>query len=161
MRKTARRRLELLEKEERSRKVQQQSSLATTSFFCWKVVLAYYVGGLKADEEDPGEAEARALNYESRHDYLEALFKGGTPEITKRFKSAASRLFAQVGLDFGCSPPSALFEAFVSMVNQLPERWLAWLKSNLQEECPTSIGASSNVPFHLHQGEPTSARVLK
>jgi hypothetical protein len=118
-------------------------------------VLAYYVGGLNPDEEDPGEAEARALNYESRHDYLEALFKGQTPEISERFKNAARRLFAQVDLDFDRSPPSALFEAFVKMVNQLPEQWLAWLKSNLQE-CPTApIVASSKVPlefFHLQRG---------
>jgi hypothetical protein len=137
MRKRTFRRLEVLENEERSRELQQQSSSQTISFFCWKVLLAYYVGGLNPDEEDPGEAEARALNYQSRHDYLEALFKGQTPEISERFKNAARRLFAQVDLDFDRSPPSALFEAFVKMVNQLPEQWLAWLKSNLQE-CPTA-----------------------
>jgi len=72
-------------------------------------VLAYYVGDLKPDDEDPGEAEARALNYESRNDYLEALFKGEKQEINERFKNAARRLFAQVGLNFDRSSPSALF----------------------------------------------------
>ena len=76
MRKRILSRVDVLEKEERSRKLDQQSSVATISFFCRKIVLAYYVGGLKPDDEDPGEAEARALNYESRHDYLDALFNG-------------------------------------------------------------------------------------
>jgi hypothetical protein len=134
MRKQTLRRLEALEKDERSRKQQQLSSCATTSFFCWRIVLAYYVGGLKSDTEDPGEAYARALNYESRDDYLEALFQEETTEINKRFKSAACRLFAQVELDLDRSPPSALTESFIRMVNQLPEQWLKWLKSSLQEE---------------------------
>jgi hypothetical protein len=76
MRKTILSRVDVLENEERSRKLDQQSSVATISFFYRKIVLAYYVGGLKPDDEDPGEAEARALNYDSRNDYLEALLKG-------------------------------------------------------------------------------------
>jgi hypothetical protein len=150
MRKRTLRQLEVLEKEERSRKLQQQSSLATTHFICWKIVLAYYVGGLKPDDEDPGEALARALNYESRDDYLEALFKGKIPEINKRFKNAARRLFAQVGLDFDCSPPSALFGSFVRMLNQLPDQWLKWLRFNLQEEGRSApIGARSYIPVEF------------
>jgi hypothetical protein len=110
MRKRTRSRVDVLENEERSRKLDQQSSAATISFFCWKVVLAYYVGGLKPNDEDPGEAEARALNYESRNDYLDALLKGEKQEINRRFKNAARRLFAQAGLNFDRSPPSALFD---------------------------------------------------
>src|SRR6266436_9110758 len=98
MRKRTLSRVDVLENEERSRKLDQQSSAATISFFCRKIVLAYYVGGLKPDDEDPGEAEARALNYETRQDYLEALFNGET-DINKRFKNATRRLFAQAGLD--------------------------------------------------------------
>jgi hypothetical protein len=150
MRQRTLRRLEVLEQEERSHKLQQQSSLATISFFCWTIVLAYYVGGLKPDDEDPGEAHARALNYVSRDDYLEALFKEEIPEINKRFKNAARRLFAQVGLDFDRSPPSALFESFVSMLNQLPEQWLKWLKSNLREDCRSApIGVGSHIPLEF------------
>ena len=103
MRRRTLRRLDVLEKEERSRKPQRQASLATMFFFCRKIVLAYYVGGLRSDE-DPGEAEARALNYESRNDYLDALFTGEEQEINKRFKNAARRLFAAVGLNFDRSP---------------------------------------------------------
>jgi hypothetical protein len=132
MRKRNLRRVEVLEKEEHSRKLDQRSSVATISFFCRKIVLAYHVGSLKLDEE-PGEAEARALNYESRNDYLEALFKGEKQEINERFKNAARRLFAQAGLDFDRSLPSALSDAFIRLVNQLPEPWLRWLQSNLQE----------------------------
>jgi hypothetical protein len=76
MRKRTISRVDVLENEERSRKLDQQSSAATISFFCWKIVLAHYVDGFKPNDEDPGEAEARALNYESRNDYLEALLKG-------------------------------------------------------------------------------------
>jgi hypothetical protein len=87
-------------------------------------------------------------NYESRNDYLDALFKGEDHEINKRFKNAARRLFAQVGLDFDRSPPSALFDSFVRLVNQLPQPWLKWLQANLQEACRTApIGTSTNIPL--------------
>jgi predicted phage terminase large subunit-like protein len=113
-------------------------------------VLAYYVGGLKPDEENPGEAEARALNYASRNDYLEALFKKEKQDINKRFKNAARRLFAQAGLDFDRTPPSALFDSFVRLVNQLPEPWLRWLQSNLKEGCHSApFGTRSNAPFEF------------
>jgi predicted phage terminase large subunit-like protein len=150
MRKRILRRVDVLENEERSGKLEQQSSLATISFFCRKIILAYYVGGLKPDDEDPGEAEARALNYESRDDCLEALFKGEKQEINKRFKNAARRLFAKVGLDFDCSPPRALFGSFVRMIDELPEQWSNWLKSNLQEECRSApLGTRSNIPLEF------------
>jgi uncharacterized membrane protein len=60
MRKRIRSRVDVLENEERSRKLDQQSSAATISFFYKRIALAYYVGGLKPNDEDPGEAEARA-----------------------------------------------------------------------------------------------------
>jgi predicted phage terminase large subunit-like protein len=124
--------------------------VATISVFCRKIVLAYYVGGLKPDDEDPGEAEARALNYESRNDYLEALFTGEEQEINKRFKNAARRVFAQAGLDFDRSAPSALFDSFIRLVKELPEPWLRWLQSNLQEGCHSApIGTSSNIPLEF------------
>jgi predicted phage terminase large subunit-like protein len=145
MRKRTLQRVDALEKEERSRKLERQSSLATMCFFWRKIVLGYYAGGLRSDE-DPGEAEARALNYESRNDYLEALFKG-EKEINRRLKNAARRLFAQAGLDFDRTPPSALCDAFVRLVNHLPEPWLRWLESNLQEECRTvPIGTRPKIP---------------
>src|ERR671936_2342046 len=134
MRKRILNRVDVLEEEERSRKLDQQSLAATSLFFCRKIVLAHYVGGLKHDE-DPGEAEARALNYESRNDYLEALLNGEKQEINRRFKNAARRLFAQAGLNFNRSPRSVLFESFVRFVDRLPEPWSSWLQSNLKEGC--------------------------
>jgi hypothetical protein len=107
MTKTILSRVDVLENEERSRKLDQQSSVATISFFCRKIVLAYYIGGLKPDDDDPGEAEARALNYESRKDYLDALLKGEKQEIKRRFNNAARRLFARAGLNFERTPRSA------------------------------------------------------
>ena len=94
MRNKTLRRVDVLENEERSRELAQQSSWVTISFFCWKIILAYSLGGLKPDDEDPGGAEARALNYASRDEYLEALLNGQKREIKKRFKKAARRLFA-------------------------------------------------------------------
>src|SRR5262249_18126595 len=135
MRKRTLRRVDVLEKEERSYKLEQQSSLATLSFFYRKIVLANYVGGLKPDDEDPSEAEARALSYESRNDYLEALSTVRKKEINERFRNAARCLFVQVGLDFDRSPPNALFESFLGMVNELPKPWSSWLESKVQGEC--------------------------
>ena len=96
MRKKALGRVDLLEKEERSRQLEQKSSLATTFFFCRRIVLAYYLGDLEPEEGDPSGAEARALNYQSRAEYLQALLNGEKQEINKRFKKAARRLFARV-----------------------------------------------------------------
>jgi len=109
-------------------------------------VLAHYLGGLEPDDEDPGEAEARALSYETRNDYLEVLFKGEKSEINNRFKNAARRLFAQAGLDFDHSPPSALFESFVRLLHELPPQWMNWLK----EECRIApAGTESNMPLEF------------
>jgi hypothetical protein len=150
MRKRTLRRVDVLEKDERSRKLDQESLAATTVFFCRKIVLAYYVGGLKLDDEDPGEAEARALNYGSRNDYLEALFNREKQEIDRWFKDAARRLFGQVSLAFDRSAPSALIDSFVRLVNQLPQPRLKWLQSNLQEACRSApIGNSPNIPLEF------------
>src|SRR6266403_3261074 len=147
MRKRIRSRVDVLENEERSRKLDQQSSAATISFFYRKIVLAYYLGDLKPNDEDPGEAEARALNYGSRNDYLESLFNRERQEIDRRFKYAAPRLFGQVGLDFDRSPPGDLIDSFVQLVKQLPQPRLKWLQSNLQEACRSApIGNTSNRP---------------
>src|SRR5947208_6965963 len=159
MRKRTISRVDVLENEERSRKLDQQSSAATISFFCWKIVLAHYVDGLKPNDEDPGEAEARALNYESRNDYLEALLKGEKQEINRRVKNAARRLFVQAGLNFDRSPPSALFDSFVRFVNGLPEPWLSWLQSNLKEGCHSAgFSATSDRVLEFFQLQ-RSARV--
>jgi predicted phage terminase large subunit-like protein len=132
MRKTTRRKLEDLETEERAYQRKDQSSLETTAFLCWKAVFAHHLGDLKPDDEDPGEAAARALGYESNYEYFEALFRGKRAEIDKRFKDACCRVFAQLGLDFNHSPRSALSEAFARSLNALPDQCWQWLESNLQ-----------------------------
>jgi predicted phage terminase large subunit-like protein len=150
MRKRILSRVNVLENEERSRKLDQQSSAATNSFFYRRIVLAYHVGALKPSDEDPGEAHARALNYESTNDYLEALLKGEKQEINRRFKNAARHLFAKEGLNFDRSPPSDLIDAFVRRVNQLPQPWLKWLQSNLQEPCGSApIGNASKIQLEF------------
>jgi hypothetical protein len=157
MRKTILRRLEALEKEDRSRKQRERSSLGRALVYIWEIVLAYHLGDLKSDEEDPSEAEARALKYPTREDYCEAILKvmrkkdiKDISEIHERYNDAYRRLFANVGLDFDSSPPSMLFDAFVTMVNQLPDQWLDWLRSNLREWCrDAEIAAGSNLPRGL------------
>jgi hypothetical protein len=132
MRKTTLRKLEILETEERSYQRNHQSSLETTAFLAWKAVFAHYLGDLRPDDEDPGEAEAKALGYESHYEYLEALFNAEIAEINKRFKDACRRLFAQLGLDFDHTPRSVLSEAFCRLVNALPDQCWQWLECNLQ-----------------------------
>jgi predicted phage terminase large subunit-like protein len=158
MRKATLRQLEVLEREERSYQRKDQSAFETLAFLCWKVLLAYHLGDLEQDEQDPGEAEARALKYDSRYDYLEALFNGGIADINKRFMEAAHRLFGQVNLDFDRSSRRALSQAFVTLVNQLPEPWLQWIESNSQvsrnSRVFTQIGKAAldrvRISDHLH-----------
>jgi hypothetical protein len=92
MRKTALQKLEILETEERVYAQKHHSSRETTAFLCWKAVLAQYVGNLKPDDEEPGEAAAKALGYESHYAYLDALFNAEIPEINNRFKDALSTI---------------------------------------------------------------------
>ena len=145
------RRLEALEKEERFREQKALHSMQRALLDIWMTVFAYYLGGLKSDEEDAGEAMARALSYGSKDDYHEAIFqKKDDLEIRERFISAYRRLFADVGLDFDNAPPNVLFDAFVTRVNQLPDQWSNWLSSNLRRWCPDAeIAAGSNLPRRL------------
>jgi hypothetical protein len=172
MRRTTLRRLEALEKEHRSREQKQLASLQEARVYIWMIVLAYYLGGLEPDEKEEGpreadeeeetaiyvrhlhrpwEAYARALKYPSWDDYFEAGFiKKDVSEFLERFDDARRRLFANVGLDFDSAPPNILFDAVVTMVNQLPDQWLNWLRSNLQEWCSgAEIAAGSNLPRWL------------
>ena len=172
MRKTTLRRLEALEKEHRSREQEELSSLEGALVYIRLIVLAYYLGGLKSDEEEEGpweadeekeaiiyvdhlnrpwEAYARALKYPSWHAYFEAGFiKKDISEIHERHNDAYRRLFANVGLDFDDASPGALFDAVVTMVNQLPDHWLNWLRSHLRECCSDAeIAAGSNLPRGL------------
>jgi regulator of sigma D len=157
MRKTVLRRLEALEKEHRYREEQELSSLWTARMYIWRIVLAYYLGGLKSNEESASDANARALKYQSGYDYFEVILKvmhendiKALSEISERYRDAYRRLFAKVGLDFDKTQPSVLFDAFVTMVNELPDKWLNRLRSDLQEWCSgVEIAAGSNLPRRL------------
>jgi hypothetical protein len=57
------RRLESLEKEHRIFKQNEKSSLDDARICLWIIVLAYYVGDLKPEHDDPSNAHNRALKY--------------------------------------------------------------------------------------------------
>jgi hypothetical protein len=176
--KTVLRRLEALEEEERARErareQKEQSLISTVCWNVWCIVLAYYLGDLKSDAEaskvedirlkrvskdDPlegfeyFEGFARALGYKSSSDSISDFsraegFNGS--EYAKRIADACHRLFANVGLDFNKTAPSLLFDALVTMVNNLPEYWLSWLRTKLQESCGhDAIPPGSNLPSWL------------
>jgi hypothetical protein len=148
MKKTTFRRLEILEREDLARKQRELGALQKALVSIWRVVRAHYLGGLQLDEAGPGEANARALKYPSADDYFQAL--SNIPEIRNRFNDAYRRLFAIAGLDFDLAPRAELFDAFVTFVNQLPDKWLAWLRSNLKTNCSDAkIAAGSNLPRQL------------
>ena len=154
MRKTILRRLEALEKQLRSREEKEQSLLLSGFMSVRTVVLAYYLGNLKSEERDAFEGYTRALKYLSSEEYAEDLFcKKGTGDyrrIRKRENDAYQRLFAKVGLDFDTTPPTALFDAFVTMVDQLPDRWLTWLRSQWEfRSGELVIPPGAKLPRHL------------
>ena len=101
--------------------------------------------------DDLREALARALQYSS----LDELVKGqsrGIRSITFfiRHTAACCRLFKKVGLDYETTRLTVLFDAFTAMVNRLPDQWLNWLRSNLQQDCANlEIAAGSNLPRRL------------
>jgi hypothetical protein len=149
MRKTPIRRLEALEKEQRSREQKELSSLEGAQVYIWMIVFAYYLGDLSLDGS-PHEANVRALKYPTRGAYFDALQEKAVPEVRNRFNNAYRRLFAKAGLDVDGTPRSVLFDAFVKMVNRLPEQWLSWLRSNLREYCrDAEIATGSNLPRRL------------
>jgi hypothetical protein len=96
---------------------------------------------------DALEAFARALQYPSAHDlFVHADTRNELAECDKRINDASRRLFANVGLDVQKAAPNELREALATMINNLPERWLDWLKCNLQKNCGDDvIAAGSNL----------------
>jgi hypothetical protein len=158
MRKTILRRLEALEQEHRSHEQKELDSLRVARLYLWKIVLAYYLGGLKSnDEKYLSDANARALKYQSGFHFFEACLKvmrendtKERSEICERYNDAYRRLFAKVDLDFDATSMNVLFDAFVTMVNQLPDQWLDWLRSEIREWCPhAEIPPGSNIPRGL------------
>jgi hypothetical protein len=134
MRKSTLRRLDALEKEERLWLEQMKRKDEVELCFAWTIVLAYYLGDLNPNG-DPLEAKARALNYQDGDDYDQALAKEDVEQIIRRHQDAYRRLFAQVGLDYDSASVTVLSEAFVKLVDQLPDEWMEWLRSKLHEWC--------------------------
>jgi hypothetical protein len=152
MKKTTRRRLDILEREDLARKQRELDSLQRALVSIWRVIRAHYLGGLQLDEAGPGEANARALKYPSADDYFQALnlVRKDASEIPNRINDAYRRIFAIAGLDFDLAPPADLFDAFVKFVNQLSDKWLGYLRSDLQTYCSDAkIAAGSNLPRQL------------
>jgi hypothetical protein len=150
------RRLESLEKEYPAR--ERKDSLGLARNLLWRVVFAYYLGDLKWDERWEEEEEEqldehsgaflRALKYPSDLAWREAM--NDMQSLVSHFQDAYNRLFAKVGLDFANTPRTVLFDAFVRMVDDLPDGWLNWLRSRLQNWCSdVEIAAGSNVPRQL------------
>jgi hypothetical protein len=165
MRRTILRRLESLEKEERVREQKELDALAIGVVSIWKIVIAYHLEGLESDEKRHfgsferennwvGRAFQKALNYQSDDVFIQDLFGkdglllGKGIEFRSKHYDAYRRLFAKVGLDFDRTSSRVLFEAFVTMVNQLPERWLNWLRRNLEQD-GVEIAPGSNLPRRL------------
>jgi hypothetical protein len=155
MRKTTLRRLESLEVVNRAREEREQSSLISARVSVWMIVLAFYLGDLKSDEKHPFDAYTRALKYPSSEEYREDLLcykgKGDRTRLRKRENDAYHLLFAKVGLHLDTTPRTVLFDAFVTMVDQLPHQWLNWLRFELEGQwCRgLKIPPGANLPCQL------------
>jgi hypothetical protein len=144
------------EEEERSRQREEERSrfekdrLQVARYLIIRIVLAFYVGGLKPDES-PDDAYARALKYQSTQELITAtenLQESDLIELNKRIREAELRLYAQVGIDAERAPADALFDAFCKLANQLPEQWLDWLRSDLDEYVPyLEVGPGTRFPI--------------
>jgi hypothetical protein len=78
--KTIQRRLESLEREERSRKQQERRSLDDACIYSCEIVLAYYVGGLVSnDEKDICNEEGAVYHQDERYDEDEINWISGKP----------------------------------------------------------------------------------
>jgi len=81
---------------------------------------------------------------------FDAPIQEAASEYCNRLIDAYCRFFAARGLDLDEAPVSALFNAFVISVDQLPDQWLSWLKSNLQSYCRNvMIAPGSNLPRQI------------
>jgi hypothetical protein len=111
------------------------------------IVLAYYLGGLRPEDDNPLSAYYRALKFPPDHSFFDVPIQEAALEYRNRLNDAYRRFFAARGLDRHEAPLSTLFNAFVISVDQLPDQWLSWLRSNLQAYCGNvMIPPGSNLP---------------
>jgi hypothetical protein len=148
MRKTILRRLKVLEEQERARQEQENSSIRKALIEIWQVVLAYYVGGLKPEDDRLGNAYARALKFERYKDYSEALHEAmrtGETDLFERLRHARRQLFALKG-NFERASPNEAFQVFVQFVDELPDRWKREIRSGIRSACRLKFPVESVIP---------------
>jgi hypothetical protein len=146
MKTTILRRLEALEKEQRSYEQKERSSLESALTYIWIIVLAYYLGDLQPKNDDPFDAFHRVLKFPADHD----LMPISDLNYPDRLKDSYRRFFASRSLDPDEAPLTALFDAFVISVNELPDQWLSWLRDNLRAYCSNAmIAPGSNLPRQI------------
>ena len=131
MRITILRRLEALEEKYRSYEQEERSSLLTALTYIWMIVLAYYLGDLRPEDDDPHSAYDRVVKLPRDHDFSDASIQKAGLEYRNRLNDAYCRFFAARGLDLDEAPLSALFNAFVISVDQLPDQWLVKVQSTV------------------------------
>jgi hypothetical protein len=142
------RRLDSLEKEHRIFKQNEESSLDEARTYLWIIVLAYYVGDLKPEHDDPFKARDRALKYPPNFSFNPRSEEQASDHLMRTY-DAYRRFFAARGV-VEDAPLRVYFDAFVTAVNELPAQWSSWLRSNLQQWCgDLKIPTGSNVPRQL------------
>jgi predicted RNA-binding protein Jag len=132
MKKDVLRRLDALERQ----RVKNQKAAERQCFLnaASRIVLAYYLGGLKP-KECPWEGYARALKFQNSDDLfralVEALQTGNAAELRSRHDDALRRLFSEFHYDR--SSQEALDEAITKMAKHLPDQWRAWITELVEE----------------------------
>jgi hypothetical protein len=164
--------LEALEAEEHEKRQDEENArfekerLDEARSFIMEIVLAFYLGGLKPGEP-PIRAYARALNYGSEEEYINVVDKcrqayddielsrdpieanpayGDLVDFATRRREAELRLYAQVGINAEHAPADVLTNAFIQLANQLPEQWLRYIKSELDDDY-IMVGPGTPIPI--------------
>jgi hypothetical protein len=147
MKKTVLRRLDALEQEERSRQRREESLFDAGRIRVWTIILGYYVGGLEPENDYPHWALERALKESPNKVFPAVITEEYYLDIQRRYHDAYRQLFTACELDFDQAGRNELFEAFVPLVDRLPEKWLSWLRSDLERY--SEIAAGTNLPRGL------------
>jgi hypothetical protein len=110
MRITILRRLEALEEKYRSYEQKEWSSLRTARTYIWMIVLAYYLGDLRPEDDDPHSAYDRVVKLPRDHDFSDASIQKAGLEYRNRLNDAYCRFFAARGLDLDEAPAKCAFQ---------------------------------------------------
>jgi hypothetical protein len=99
MRITILRRLEALEEKYRSYEQKEWSSLRTARTYIWMIVLAYYLGDLRPEDDDPHSAYDRVVKLPRDHDFSAASIQKAGLEYRNRLNDAYCRFFVLPALN--------------------------------------------------------------